>query len=139
MTNGSTLAYSHTNARLTHDIKRPHTNWYNTPSKIHKWFPMVSNLCWRCGEAEGSAYHIWWDCDLIRPFWQKVCEIIKQITETSILLTTVCCLLHISKGTMKRYKRSLTKFLLTAAKVLIPRYWKTTKIPTIKRVASQHT
>lgn len=106
------------------------TNWYNTTSKIHKWFPMLSNLCWRCGEAEGSACHIWWDCDPIRPFWQKVCETIKQITETSITLMAACCLLSISKGTMKRYKSSLTRFLLTAAKVLIPRYWKTTKIHT---------
>lgn len=70
-----------------------------------------------------SLIHIWWSCPLLAPFWDKVIESITLITETKLVLDAACCLLHISNFTLKKYKHSLTKHLLNAAKSLIPIHW----------------
>lgn len=108
------------------------THWYTTPEKIHKWFPHSSDMCWRCNKDKGTLLHIWWQCEQIVPFWNKVVEFIYKITETKLTLDTACCLLHISNFTLQKYKNSLSRHLLNAAKSLIPLYWKSTTTPTIK-------
>lgn len=69
---------------------------------------------------------------MLNTFWMKVREKIFLITETKLKLDAMGCLLHITEFPIKRYKHSLTKHLLNAAKALIPLYWKSTKIPTIR-------
>lgn len=108
------------------------TNWYITPNKLHKWFPTIPGHCWRCNREEGTLYHIWWECDLIKPFWNQVIKIIKHITKTKIHLDAACCLISITNCTLKKYKNSLTRFLITAAKTVIPRHWRNTAAPTTK-------
>lgn len=49
-----------------------------------------------------------------------------------IHLEAACCLINISNCTLKKYKNSLTRFLITAAKTVIPRHWRNTAAPTIK-------
>lgn len=60
-----------------------------------------------------------------------MCELIGHITEMKITLGSACCLLHIANCTMRRYKRSPTRHFLNAAKMLMPRHWKSSNIPTI--------
>lgn len=48
------------------------THWYATPAKIHKWFPQSPDTCWRCNRAKGTLLHVWWQCERIMPFWNKV-------------------------------------------------------------------
>lgn len=48
------------------------TRWYRTPCILKKIFRDQSDRCWRCGVAEGSLLHIFWDCMLICRFWKKV-------------------------------------------------------------------
>lgn len=79
----------------------------------------------------GSLIHIWWQCRLITPFWDKVLELIKMITETTLVLDAACRLLHISNWSLKKYKHSLTKHLLNAAKSLIPIHWNSPRVPSI--------
>ena len=69
---------------------------------------------------------------MISTYWQEVCDTIKRITETSMDLSAACCLLHLSSFSLTRYKTSLTKHLLNAAKSLIPLYWLSTRVPTVK-------
>lgn len=108
------------------------THWYVTPEKIHKWFPQSPDTCWRCNKEKGTLLHIWWQCERIIPFWNGVTDVIHRITETKLILDAACCLLHISNFTFKRYKNSLCRHLLNAAKSLIPLYWKSTTTPTMK-------
>lgn len=108
------------------------THWYATPHKIKKWFPEASERCWRCNRESGTLLHIWWQCPILETFWTKVRDIIRQITETNINLDAACCLLYISNFPYKRYKKSLTKHLLNAAKALIPLQWKSTQAPLVK-------
>lgn len=118
--------------RLQETLFKLLTNWYSTPIKIRRWFPTVPDLCWHCNLEKGTLQHIWWECTLIQSFWRQVSEIIKLITETQIQLNAACCLLHINNCSMKKYKRSLTRFLHTAAKAVIPRHWRNTTTPTIQ-------
>lgn len=48
------------------------TRWYRTPCVLHKQFPEVSNLCWRCGREPGTLLHIFWLCSGIQDFWGKL-------------------------------------------------------------------
>lgn len=44
------------------------TCWYKTPDIVHKFSPSVSAQCWRCGKAQSTFFHIWWDCPTRQPF-----------------------------------------------------------------------
>lgn len=32
------------------------TQWYATPTKLHKWYPQSSELCWRCKKAKRHSF-----------------------------------------------------------------------------------
>lgn len=48
------------------------TRWYRVPSTLHRFFPQVPCLCWRCGLGEGTMFHIFWHCPKIKPYWREV-------------------------------------------------------------------
>lgn len=96
------------------------TDWYVTPAKLHFWYARTPKTCWRCGGDTGTLLHIWWQCPKLTTYWCKVRDLIKSITETKLKLDAACCLLHISSQPLKKYKTSLTKHMLNAAKTLIP-------------------
>lgn len=57
----------------------------------------------------------------------------RNLTESGCgVLDEACWMLHVTNSPLQKYKRSLSKHLLNAAKSLIPLYWKSTKIPSIK-------
>lgn len=107
------------------------TNWYFTPARLHAWYPGTSEVCWRCGAEKGTMMHIWWECSHIRNFWDEVCSRIHAITETELELSPECCLLHVSNYSLSRYKKSVVRHMLNAAKTIIPRHWKSTHTPTL--------
>lgn len=108
------------------------TQWYATPTKLHKWYPLTSDLFWHCQKDKGTLFHIWWQCPLISPYWTKVKGIIRHITETKLQLDAACCLLHITNLSFQKYIISLSKHLLNTDKALIPLFWKSTSTPFIR-------
>lgn len=106
--------------------------WHVTPQKARRWFPTTSDTCWRCGTETGSFMHIWWTCLPIQEYWGKIIRWIKYITETKINLNAAACLIHVNTYTLSKYKKSLTRHLLNAAKTLIPLHWKSTHTPGVK-------
>lgn len=56
----------------------------------------------------------------------------KTHNRNKILLNVACCLLHITTCSLRKYKQTLTRFLLTATKAVIPRHWRNTTTPTTK-------
>ena len=82
-------------------------------------------------DGERYILHIWWTCPSISAFWEKIHHLIKQITETKLVLNAACSLLHMSSFSLTRYKKSLTMHLLNAAKSLIPLHWNSAKVPTV--------
>lgn len=105
------------------------TQWYITPLKTKHWFPTLSDTCWRCHEEVGSFLHTWWSCPPVLDFWTQVVYWI-IITDTEIPLDA--CLLNVNSLSIRKYKKTLTKHLLTAAKTLIPLHWRSSSSPTVK-------
>lgn len=44
------------------------SRWYRVPTNLKTMFPSASDICWRCNVEKGTYKHIWWECELIRPF-----------------------------------------------------------------------
>ncbi|KAF7709832.1 hypothetical protein HF521_016682, partial [Silurus meridionalis] len=43
---------------------------YLTPVRLHKMYPNVSRMCFKCKSEIGTLMHLFWDCKKIKPFWQ---------------------------------------------------------------------
>lgn len=106
------------------------TRWYRTPSVLHKIFPQVSNVCWRCMRSEGTMLHIFWECEKIRGFWKMVEETVRDITGVSLGENPAAFLLNDVPMSVEKYKNSLLKHLLMAARACIPALWKSSVPPT---------
>lgn len=50
-------------------------NWYLTPDRLSEMFQR-----WRCQQMNITAWHIWWHCPLILPFWHEIQRATLQIT-----------------------------------------------------------
>lgn len=107
------------------------SRWYNTPRKLQRFFPSTSGLCWRCGGDRGTILHIFWDCPLLEQYWKIIQQTIQNFTERPILSDPGFFLLHATDMLSKKYKKSLLKHLLDAAKSCIPLLWKSIKAPAI--------
>lgn len=100
------------------------TRWYRTPSVLASIFPGHSPLCWRCGTQTGTIFHIFWECLVLTPFWRHVVEIIYKLTDVALQNNPAAILLNMTPISSKRYRKSLLKHLLNAARVCIPSAWK---------------
>lgn len=95
------------------------THWYATPVRYHK--------------DRGSLLHIWWQCSVLQPFWSELKKLVSLITDTKLKLYVMCCLLHVTEFPIRKYKYSLSKHLLNAAKALsISLFWKLNRMPTVQ-------
>ena len=108
-----------------------YSRWYRTPAIIHKYNTNISPLCWRCNRAQGTLLHIWWGCDLIRPFWKEVHQLISRITTYTPDFTAAQYLLHHSSLPQYIYKKSLMFHLINAAKLCVPIRWTQSSPPSI--------
>ena len=109
------------------------TRWHLTPAALHGIFPQTSPLCWRgCGNRATHA-HLWWYCPNIRPYWVSVLNCMKEIQGFETPNDPGVVLLHCTDRPVGPYKKSLTPHFLNAAKSLIPRYWKSNIIPTLRQ------
>ena len=90
--------------------------------------------CWRmCSNSVATHTHIFWECNKIQSFWEKINDSIKDILEYPIPKT--CKVMYL--GDINKYvldsDRYLTKILLIASKKAITRNWCKTDPPTFKQ------
>lgn len=105
---------------------------YITPSKLHRFNPKISPLCFRCGSVEGTFLHCTWTCPKVIPFWQKVCSIISEINGKTFPVEPEVCLLgdFTNADFRNKYALKLTEIMLITAKKCIALKWKSdTPIP----------
>ena len=100
-----------------------YSRWYRTPHIVNKYNPNVSSLCWRCKSAPGTLLHIWWECNDIKPFWEKIHKLIYEITTYAPDYTAQQFLLHHSTLPNSVYKNSIILHLINAARLCIPAKW----------------
>ncbi|KAM9320234.1 coiled-coil domain-containing protein 80 [Gastrophryne carolinensis] len=109
------------------------TRWYRTPELLHSFFPSVPDTCWRCGQSGASMLHIWWSCQALGDFWKKVREICTQIMGEQLDWNAETVLLGWSPdGKGIAGGAPLARHLLNAARVLIPRNWRSQRSPTVR-------
>lgn len=108
------------------------TRWYRTPTLLHTFSPHISDKCWRCKHEEGSMLHIWWTCPLIQNFWKIVHKTITSITSENLRFNPAQYLLHYSSIPKKQYLKSLSMFMINAARHYIPCHWCSNIIPSKK-------
>lgn len=79
-----------------------------TPDVLHKFFPSVSDLCWRCSSACGTLLHLWWECPTILNFWITVHTITAKVTSCRLPFTLACLLLnHVPEDSTHYYKSAV--------------------------------
>ncbi|OCT75715.1 hypothetical protein XELAEV_18030902mg [Xenopus laevis] len=67
----------------------------------------------------------------IQKFWTIILDICSKELQLQIFRDPAVILLHHNEHSVASYKRSLTRYALNAAKLLIPRKWKSPQIPTL--------
>lgn len=58
---------------------------YFTPSLLFKLNRLPSALCSRCGMADGTFFHLMWECSPIKKFWSEVTAFISSLTQRIVL------------------------------------------------------
>lgn len=107
------------------------SRWYRVPTSLKVMYPLASDICWRCNSAKGTYIHIWWECDVLFPFWTHIFQIYTEIYDKPLTPSPAIALLSILPGTIKSQKHNLLKFFLSVGRQLIPRHWKTTTPPSL--------
>lgn len=100
--------------------------WYRTPALLHACNPTISRQCWRCNNAVGSHYHIFWECPSVCQFWTQI----QTLLGTPILLKPIHYQFGLPFPGIPKAKRRLMLFTLLAAKLAIPSLWLSTSPPT---------
>lgn len=107
------------------------TRWYRTLSRLHKFSSEIPDTCWLCVKERGTMLHVWWDCEKLQPFWKEIHEIITQVTTFKLDYTPAQYLLHHTSLSKKVYHKSLAMHMVNAARLCIPRLWRSTNTPMI--------
>lgn len=87
------------------------TRWYYTPVRIHKMFPLSTDLCWRREEEPGSLLHIFWSCWLLLPYWTEIHRIVQKFKNQKLPKTPTFFLLHHHEIPSKIYRKSIQQWL----------------------------
>ena len=105
---------------------------YFTPCLLFKLSRIPSALCSRCGAADGTFFHMMWECAPIRKFWSEVTAFISSLTEIPNICNPLRCLLgHIDDETISKNMQTFLRIVLFYAKKSITFHWKSPSLPTI--------
>lgn len=125
--------HSKTDKKLNHPLVANTLDIWQKVAGIHKLASIPGPLTPVTKNPDFiPGLHIWCRCPPLHVFWEAVIKWTKFITETTLEFTAASCLINVNKLTISKYKKSLSRHLLLAAKTLIPLHCKTTHVPNIK-------
>lgn len=90
------------------------------------------NFILRCQEGRGTMLRIFWSCPKISSYWREVRNIVQKFTDYKIPDDPAFFLIHVKNIPAKKYKKSILRHLLNAAKAYIPLNWKNSSPPTVE-------
>lgn len=106
------------------------TRWYLVPSKIARFYPLASPLCfWGCG-IRGDMLHTWWTCPRVRPFWHRIFTWISKIAERPVQASLLVALLNFPVREVPRATQRLIFFIILGAKLTLAKAWKKSSVST---------
>lgn len=98
---------------------------YLSPQKLHRYNPSISNVCFRCGIAEGTMLHCIWQCAKVTTFWYDICDTLTKIMETPIPLDPGLCLLgNTTNLNLTQSSRKFIDIAFTVSRKCIALTWK---------------
>lgn len=105
--------------------------WYLTPSRIARFHPQASPLCWRrCGQA-GTLLHMLWGCPKLGSYWTDVYSLISRTLRIPTPLTPALAICSLGIEAIPHHLRTVLLHILLAARLTILRHWKDHTPPTI--------
>ncbi|XP_062836077.1 CMP-N-acetylneuraminate-beta-galactosamide-alpha-2,3-sialyltransferase 1 isoform X1 [Anolis carolinensis] len=103
--------------------------WHITPKKLGLINKSMNTKCWKCGEEEGTFFHIWWKCRKAKKFWSTIHESLQKIIEKRFNKLPETYLLGISNFPPGSNEEKIVTYLTTAARITYGRYWRQKEIP----------
>lgn len=110
-------------------LKVSHLRWYLTPVRLAYSSSSPSRLCWRQCGREGTLLHMSWSCPYISCFWEKVSDLLSELTNIQIPLTPELAILDIDKYDIPVQFQKVVHQVLFAARISIARLWKLPTTP----------
>lgn len=108
--------------------------WYYTPAVLTTFNPQLSNSCWRQCGMRGDLLHILWKCPKLKNYWEKVFQIISELTQSQISPNPALALLPLEADLVPSDMGHSVLNILLAARLLITRKWKSDIPPSITEV-----
>lgn len=108
------------------------SRWYKTPVLMNRINPQIPKSCWRCGDGIGDYVHIWFKCPRISNFWKEINNIINDVFNTNVTLSSNMVIFNLYDVKQSVVKSELCTYFLSVAKKLIPRNWLQINPPTIR-------
>lgn len=111
--------------------------YFRTPSTIK--YKQFTSSCWRnCGNSNADHTHIFFTCDRLKPYWEKVMGSIKNFLRTDVPIQQHNIMLGILPDISIEHIHFFWVLRITALKQ-ITRHWKIPDAPNVKKwVASVH-
>uniref|UniRef100_A0A670ICH5 Reverse transcriptase domain-containing protein n=1 Tax=Podarcis muralis TaxID=64176 RepID=A0A670ICH5_PODMU len=117
---------------LKENIMKMVYRWYMTPVKLAKIYHLSDNKCWKCKEAEGTFFHLWWTCPRVKAFWEMIYNELKKVFKYTFPKKPEAFLLGIVGQKVLKKDRTFFMYATTAARILIAKHWKTQDLPTLE-------
>uniref|UniRef100_A0A8C5WLI0 Reverse transcriptase domain-containing protein n=1 Tax=Leptobrachium leishanense TaxID=445787 RepID=A0A8C5WLI0_9ANUR len=116
-------------ARLQSNSYKVITQWYCTPALLFRIGLRTTQECWRCGDAVGTYLHIWWDCQMLTPYWKRIRDTVAEVTDLDLPLTPGTFLLTHTPCSVQSLRKSVALPMLMTARLLVARAWGSTSTP----------
>lgn len=87
---------------LRENIMKMQYRWHLTLAKLAKMYKKRSELYWRCKKGTGSYMHMWWQCTVIREFWDSIYNELKKLLRFSFSKKPEAFLLAIMSSEIKK-------------------------------------
>lgn len=107
--------------------------WYINPDKTKYIMKSNNSMCWKGWDTTANYIHCWWKCKSIERFWEKMCNLIREMTGFNLQFPTDCISLNCWKDDLvPNHLKQTTAILLSAAKLQIAAEWKGLGPPSLK-------
>ena len=81
--------------------------------------------------------HVWWECPPVKKFWKQIFDLYGKLEGIVICASPRVALLNMTQCSLKKAREEVLGHFISAARVVIPRYWKTRLVPSLGEWAKE--